>query len=127
MSELRNLIQARLNEITDVESGVPIPDDVVEAGKVYFGYELRNNLRDNGDHNKNLTREVNIIGRLVVKDDFETDTLLIIDNAASELDIALKDLNFKCRYEDITLDKHIRKILVSGSVIYNEINNKLIF
>lgn len=125
MKELRELIQSQLNGISNVDSGVPIPDDIVEIGKTYFGYELQ---EDNigSDMENNYTMQVNITGRIVRKDNPNENTLEIIDNALTEIKKKLKGLNFKYSYKDITLDNGIRKILVTGNAKYNEINKKLI-
>lgn len=125
MKELRELIQSQLNGISNVDSGVPIPDDIVEIGKTYFGYELQ---EDNigSDMENNYTMQVNITGRIVRKDNPNENTLEIIDNALTEIKKKLKSLNFKYSYKDITLDNGIRKILVTGNAKYNEINKKLI-
>lgn len=125
MKEIRELIQSKLEEINNLESGVPIPDDIVEDGKTYFGYELQ---EDNvgSDLENNYTMQVSIIGRIVRKNDVTENTLEIIDEALKEIKKKLKELNFKYSYKDITLDNGIRKIQVSGSAKYNEINKKFI-
>lgn len=125
MKELRNLIQSKLNEISNVDSGVPIPDDVVENGKTYFGYELQ---EDNigSDLEKNYTMQISITGRIVRKNIPDENTLEIIDDALDEIKKTLKGLNFKYNYRDITLENGIRKILVTGNAKYNEINKKIV-
>lgn len=125
MKELRNLIQSKLNEISNVDSGVPIPDDVVENGKTYFGYELQ---EDNigSDLEKNYTMQISITGRIVRKNIPDENTLEIIDNALDAIKKTLKGLNFKYSYRDITLENGIRKILVTGNAKYNEINKKFV-
>lgn len=125
MKELRNLIQSKLNEISNVDSGVPIPDDVVENGKTYFGYELQ---EDNigSDLEKNYTMQISITGRIVRKNIPDENTLEIIDDALDEIKKTLKGLNFKYSYRDITLENGIRKILVTGNAKYNEINKKIV-
>lgn len=125
MKEIRELIQSKLDEIDNLESGVPIPDDIVEDSKTYFGYELQ---EDNAgsDLENNYTMQVSIIGRIVRKNDVTENTLEIIDEALKEIKKKLKELNFKYSYKDITLDNGIRKIQVSGSAKYNEINRKFI-
>lgn len=125
MKELRNLIQSKLNEISNVDSGVPIPDDVVENGKTYFGYELQ---EDNigSDLEKNYTMQISITGRIVRKNIPDENTLEIIDDALDKIKKTLKGLNFKYSYRDITLENGIRKILVTGNAKYNEINKKFV-
>lgn len=125
MKELRKLIQSKLNEISNVDSGVPIPDDVVENGKTYFGYELQ---EDNigSDLEKNYTMQISITGRIVRKNIPDENTLEIIDDALDAIKKTLKGLNFKYSYRDITLENGIRKILVTGNAKYNEINKKIV-
>lgn len=125
MKEIRELIQTKLDEIEDLESGVPIPDDIVETGTTYFGYELQ---EDNigSDVENNYTMQVSITGRIVRKNLTTENTLEIIDIALSKIKKQLKSLNFKYSYKDITLDNGIRKILVTGNAKYNELNNKFI-
>lgn len=125
MNELREYIQARLIQITDIQSGVPIPDDIVESNKTYFGYEVQDTF-SNTDFDKFETRRVSVIGFLVYKDDGNTNTLLILDEALAELREAFKDLNLKATFRDVTLEKHIRKIRVSCDGKYNEMNYELI-
>ena len=125
MDELRKLIQSKLNEITDVDSGVPIPDGMVEDGQTYFGYELLENYRGS-DLGKNYTMDVNLTGRLVRKEDPEENTLQVLDQALDKLKSKLKEMNFKYSYNDISFQDGIRKIFVKGTVRYNELNKELI-
>lgn len=125
MEEIRILIQSKLSEITSIKSGVPIPDGMVEESQTYFGYELANNYRGS-DFDKNYTMEISLTGRLVRKELSSEDTLHELDSALALLISKLKELNFKCSYNDITFDSSIRKIFVKGTVKYNELNNQLI-
>lgn len=125
MNGIRELIQSKLNEIENLECGVPIPDDIVEDGKTYFGYELQEDYLDS-DFDKNYTIQVSITGRIVRKNNTTENTLKIVDEAIYNLKNQLKDLNFKYNFKDITLENNIRKILVTGNTKYNEINKKFI-
>lgn len=125
MDEIRKLIQAKLNEIADVECGTPIPDGMIEQGKTYFGYELQETYYD-GDFNKNYTMQIDITGRLVRQDDKTVNTLEIMDLALEEIKAKLKELNFKYSYNDISFQDGIRKYLVRARAKYNEINEALI-
>lgn len=125
MNGIREIIQSKLDEIENMECGVPIPDDIVEEGKTYFGYEIQEDYL-NSDFDKNYTMQVNITGRIVRKNNSLEDTLKIVDEAISNLKIKLKDLNFKYNFKDITLENNIRKILVTGNTKYNEMNKKFI-
>ena len=125
MDEIRKLIQSKLTEISDVNSGVPIPDGMVEEGKTYFGYELQENYRSS-DFNKRYTMQIDLTGRLVRKDNPGENTLEIMDKALEEIKDKLKELNMKYSYNDISFQDGIRKILVKAYVRYNEQNNYLI-
>lgn len=124
MNDIRTFIQSKLNEIVNVESGPPIPDSIVENGKTYFGYELQEDFRDS-DTDSNYTMEIYLLGRIVRRENANEDTLSIIDSALNSIKTKLKEMNFKYSYKDITLDE-FRKIQVSGRVLYNELNKKLI-
>lgn len=125
MDEIRTLIQSKLSEIQDIDSGVPIPDGMVEDGQTYFGYELQFTYYG-GDLNKNYTIEINLLGRLVRQVDTSEDTVKIMDDQIEEIKEKLKDLNFKYSYNDISFEDGIRKYLVNAYVRYNEINNEFI-
>ena len=125
MDRMRVLIQSKLDEITDIDSGVPIPDGMVEEGKTYFGYELQENY-SGSDLNKNYQMDVAITGRLVRKENPEENTLQVIEQALDELKEKLKELNFKYSYNDISFQEGIRKILVKANARYTELNNELI-
>lgn len=125
LEQLRILVQTKLNELDDVNSGVPIPDGMVEDGETYFGYELQETW-GGSDLNKNYTMTVSLTGRLVRKDNEEENTLSILDNALSGIKEKLKELNFKYSYNDISLQDDIRKIFVKANAKYNEINNTLV-
>ncbi len=125
MDEIRKLIQEKLNAITDVDCGVPIPDGMVENGQTYFGYELMETYRGS-DLNKNYTMQIDITGRLVRKENASENTLEIIDTALEAIKTALKELNFKYSYNDISFQDGIRKMLIKGNARYNELNNEII-
>lgn len=124
MNDVRTFIQSKLNEIDNVDCGPPIPDSIVEDGKTYFGYELQEDFQ-NSDCDRNYTMMISIIGRIVRRENANEDTLSIVDEALKEIKKKLKEINFKYSYKDITLDEH-RKIQVTGSVFYNELNKKMI-
>lgn len=122
---IREMIQNALNSIEDVESGVPIPDGMVQEGKTYFGYELQQNYRGS-DLNKRYVMQLDLTGRLVRKENAQENTLQIMDDALEEIKEALKSLNFKYSYNDISFQDGIRKMLVKANVRYYEENNTLI-
>ena len=127
MEEIRNKIQAKLNEIPNLICGEAIPDGMVENGTTYFGYELMLNcVPQYSDLGKNYTMEINLTGRIVRRKTSNENTLSIVDTALSNIKEKLKELNFKYSYNDINTDTNFKKILVKAYVRYNEINNELI-
>ncbi len=122
---MREFIQNKLNEISNVESGNFIPDGLVEIGTTYFGYQLQEDYQSS-DFDKNDVRRISIIGFIVRKNKSTENTLEIIDNAKNQIQNKLKELNFRVSSQDITLSDDIRKIKITGNVFLNEINNELI-
>ncbi len=124
-TDLRELIQSYLNEIEDIDCGAPIPDGMVEEGKTYFGYELQQTFRGS-DINNRYTMQIDLTGRLVRKENTEENTLKIMDEALEELKGALKQMNFKYSYNDVSFQDGIRKILVKANGRYNEANKEIV-
>lgn len=126
MNDIRVLFQSHLSQIADIDCGPAKPDGLVELGKTYFGYELAENYRGS-DFDKNYSMEISLSGRLVRKIDPTENSLQIIDEALEELKEKLKDLNVKYSYRDVSdYQDGFKKIVVTGTVKYNELNNKLI-
>lgn len=129
MEDLRKLIQATLSTQSEydpaVEVGVPVPDDMIEDGITYFGYTLSENYIDR-DFDRNFTMQVNLIGYLVRRNNSGENTLSIMDEALDFIKSRLKSLNFTYRYNDVSLDRNIRKVQVTATVKYNEINYWLV-
>jgi len=123
---MRTLIQEKLNEIISIDSGEIISDDIVEDNTTYFGYQINKNYL-NGDMERNYTYRVSIIGYITRRKKAEENTTEIVDMATEDIINKLKELNFKCSSEDISISNNIRKSRITGYVEYNEINNKLIF
>ena len=67
INNLRKMIQAKLNEIDGLESGIIVAQDLVEEGRYYFGYDIRTSLnrRDLSYDNEQYT--ISIIGYLSTK------------------------------------------------------------
>lgn len=124
MNELREILQAKFEEIQDLEISPEIPEDVLEKGKTYFSYKLSKRY-SGGDFDKNFTYRVNIIGFIKRLKDDEEDTLKIVDTKSEELKEKMKELNIKSNFDDISVMDGIRKIQVTAQVSYNEINNAL--
>lgn len=67
INPLRKLIQAKLNEIEGLESGIIVSHNMVEIGRYYFGYDIRTSLnrRDLSYDNEQYT--ISIVGYLSTK------------------------------------------------------------
>lgn len=120
---MRITIQSKLNEITTIDAGNFIPDDIIELGTTYFGYEIQENY-SSSDQDKNDALRVSIIGFVIRKVKPTEDTLQVIDNATEDIKSKLKELNFKLSSEDITLQDDIRKIKITGYAYLH--NDKLL-
>lgn len=121
---MREEVQAKLEEIQDIETTSELPDEVLEGNKTYFSFKIYNDYQDS-DLNKNYTYRPSIIGYVKRVENLEENTLEIVDMAAQDIVNKLKELNIRASYRDVTLDK-IRKIQVTGYGLYNEINNMLV-
>lgn len=125
MDELRSLIQTKLEEIQDIEVSAEVPDEVIEIDKTYFSFTLDKNYF-NSDFDKNFTYTINLNGILKRKSNGEENTLKILDNAQDKVENALKELNIKTTFQDVSVLDNIKKTRVSGKVRYNEINKGLL-
>lgn len=123
---MRTLIQSKLNEINDVDSGEIVSDDIVENNITYFGYQIQKNYIDS-DMSRNDTYKVTITGHVIRRIKPNENTTEIVDKATDEVVNKLKELNFKCNSQDVSIANNIRKTRIDGYTQYNEINNKLIF
>lgn len=122
---MRVTIQSKLSELTDIDSGKIIPDDIVVENTTYFGYELSENFM-NSDFDKNYTKRVNITGYVVRLANPSENTQQIVDTAVEDIIDKLKELNFKCNSQDITYTDDLIKTQITGYTQYNEINNKFV-
>ncbi len=122
---MRALIQSKLEEIKTIDSGEMISDDIIEDNVTYFGYQINKNFI-NSDFERNYTYRVSITGYITRRIKAEENTTQIVDNASNKVINKLKELNFKCNSEDVSIDNNIKKMKINGYTIYNEINNKLL-
>lgn len=122
---MRRFIQSKLEELTNIQSGGIIPDDIVVENTTYFGYELSKNYI-NTDLNKNYTYRQNITGYVVRLLDMTENTQQIVDEAVENIKDKLKEINFKCNSRDISLSNNLVKVQITGYADYNEINNEFI-
>ena len=122
---MRNDIQSLLEEITNIETGPEVSDDVLEGYITYFSFSL-NEQQINSDTDNNFTNRVNIVGyvkRLVKTDE---NTLQIVDNAVEDIISKLKELNIRCSYQDVSALDSVLKVRITGVGTYNQINNRLV-
>lgn len=122
---MRALIQSKLEELKTIESGEIISDDIIEDDVTYFGYQVNKNFI-NSDFEQNYTYRVSITGYITRRIQATENTTEIIDNISEQIINKLKELNFKCNSEDVSIENNIKKIKINGYTSYNEINNKLI-
>lgn len=121
---MREVIQAKLEEIQNLEVTTELPDDVLENGVTYFSFTIQNDYQGE-DLSGNYTMRPSIIGYVKRKDNLSENTLDIVDKATINIVKKLKELNFNASYRDVTLDG-IRKIQVTAYSLYNEVNNILV-
>lgn len=122
---MRETIQEKLEELTDVVSGGIISDDIVEENITYFGYEL-SKAYVGSDLERNYTYRQNLTGYVVRLLGTTENTQSIVDDAVEEIKDKLKELNFKCNSRDINISDSLVKVQITGYADYNEINNKFI-
>ena len=67
VNNLRRIIEAKLNEIEGLESGVIVSHDLVEIGRYYFGYDVRTSLNNRDLSYDNEQYTISIVGYLSTK------------------------------------------------------------
>ena len=122
---MRALIQNKLKELEDIDCGEMISDDIIQDNVTYFGYLVNKNFI-NSDFEHNYTYRVSITGYITRRIQPTENTTQIVDNSLEQIINKLKELNFKCNSEDVSIDNNIKKIKINGYTTYNEINNKLV-
>lgn len=122
---MRALIQNKLKELETIECGEIVADDIIEDNVTYFGYQVNKNFI-NSDFEQNHTYRVSITGYVTRRIQANENTTEIIDNTSEQIINKLKELNFKCNSEDVSIENNIKKMKINGYTSYNEINNKLL-
>lgn len=126
---MRETIQQKLEEInteyTHIDIGAEVPDDMLENSTTYFSFTFADNFVDS-DMDNNYTKRVEIIGYVKRLVNSNENTLEIVDNATDDIISKLKELNIRCSSDDVSMLDNIRKIRITGTGMYNEINNKLV-
>ena len=126
---MRETIQQKLEEInteyTHIDIGAEVPDDMLENSTTYFSFTFADNFVDS-DMDNNYTKRVEIIGYVKRLVNSNENTLEIVDSATDDIISKLKELNIRCSSDDVSMLDNIRKIRITGTGMYNEINNKLV-
>ena len=122
---MREFIQAKLEEIQNLEVTAENSDDILESGKTYFSFTLYKNYVDS-DLNKNYTYNQNLIGFIKRLEDPTENTLSIIDSMQNAIEEKLKEINIKTSFQDVSASNGIKKIRCIGNCLYNEINNVIV-
>ncbi len=122
---MRTLIQSKLQQIETIDSGEMISDDIIEDNVTYFGYQIKKNFV-NSDFERNHTYRISITGYITRRIKETENTTQVVDDATEEIINKLKELNFKCSSEDVSIDNNVKKMKITGYTMYNEINNKLL-
>lgn len=112
---MREVIQSKLNE-TNIECGNFRPDEILEKGETYFGYQVNNNYV-NTDLDSTYEMRASINGYVSRLEDMTENTLEIIDNATQDIITKLKELGFRTTYEDVSIDNGVRKIHITGTSV----------
>ena len=121
---MRNSIQKKLSQIENLECGPEITDDLIVEGLNYFHYSISENYLSGNFENKNINR-ISFTGYLKRKKNHIDNSIYILDKKADEIILKLKDLNFKCSSDDVSINDNISKIKITGYVYYSEINKEL--
>ena len=81
---MRTLIQSKLTEIKDIESGEIISDDIIENDTTYFGYQLQKSCIDT-DMSRNCTYRVSITGYITRRIKSTENTTKITTKVATDI------------------------------------------
>lgn len=123
VNNLRKMIQAKLNEIEGLDAGVIVPQELVEEGKYYFGYDLRTSLnhRDLSYDNEQYT--ISIIGYLSTKGG----TLQQFDDYLDAICEKLGELRFRPTTQDspISPDTGYRECMLTAYAQANTLEKTL--
>lgn len=109
---MRDVIQSLLIS-TNIDCGNFRPDEMLEKGETYFGYQLTNNYIDS-DLDSTYEMRSTINGYISRLEDATENTLQIVDTATREIVDKLKELGFRTTYEDVSIDNGVRKIHLTG-------------
>lgn len=123
LNPLRKMVQAKLNEIENLEAGIIVAQDMVEEGRYYFGYDIRTSLnkRDLSYDNEQYT--VSLVGYLSTKGG----TLVDFDKKLDAICEKLGELRFRPTTQDspITPDTGYRECMLTAYTQLNTLEKAL--
>lgn len=123
INPIRKLIQAKLEEIEGLESGLIVAQDLVEEGRYYFGYDVRTalNKRDLSYDNEQYT--ISIVGYLSTK----KGTQKQFDDYLDAICEKLGELRFRPTTQDspITPDTGYRECMLTAYAQANTLERTL--
>lgn len=123
INPLRKLIQAKLNEIEGLESGIIVSHNMVEIGRYYFGYDIRTSLnrRDLSYDNEQYT--ISIVGYLSTKGGTQKQ----FDDYLDEICNKLGELRFRPTTQDTPLppDLGYRECMITAYAQANTLERSL--
>ena len=123
INKVRRMVQAKLNEIDGLESGIIVAQDLVEVGRYYFGYDVRTNLnkRDLSYDNEQYT--ITIIGYLSTKNGTQADFDAYLDAICDKLG----ELRFRPTTQDspIAPDTGYRECMLTAYAQLNTLEKTL--
>ena len=123
INPLRKLIQAKLNEIEGLESGIIVSHNMVEIGRYYFGYDIRTSLnrRDLSYDNEQYT--ISIVGYLSTKGSTQKQ----FDDYLDEICNKLGELRFRPTTQDTPLppDLGYRECMITAYAQANTLERSL--
>ena len=123
VNPLRKMIQAKLNEIEGLESGIIVAQDMVEIGRYYFGYDLRTSLnkRDLSYDNEQYT--ISVVGYLSTKGGTQRQ----FDDYLDAICEKLGELRFRTTTQDspIAPDTGYRECMLTAYAQANKLEKSL--
>lgn len=123
VNKVRRMVQAKLTEIEGLDSGIIVEQSMVEAGKYYFGYDVRTSLnkRDLSYDNEQYT--ISLVGYLSTKGG----TLADFDKYLDAICDKLGELRFRPTTQDSPLspDTGYRECMLTAYAQLNTLEKTL--
>ena len=123
VNPLRKMIQAKLNEIEGLESGIIVAQDMVEIGRYYFGYDLRTSLNKIDLSYDNEQYTISVVGYLSTKGGTQKQ----FDEKLDAICDKLGELRFRPTTQDspITPDTGYRECMLTAYAQANTLERSL--